>query len=59
MSAITCDTVVTISAVLPEFYSLVDHIEAMGKMIDDYRFFNIEKVIHQDLFNQKLPLKAA
>jgi hypothetical protein len=57
-SAVTRDTVVTMSEVLPAFNSLFDHVEAMGKMIDDDRFYDIEKVIRQDLFNQKLPLKA-
>jgi hypothetical protein len=46
------------SEVLSAFNSLFNHIEAMGKMIDDDRFYNIEKVIRQDLFNQKLQLKA-
>jgi hypothetical protein len=50
--------VVTMSEVLPEFNSLYDHAEAMRKMIDDDRFCDIKKVIRQDLFNQKLPLKA-
>jgi hypothetical protein len=58
MSAVTCDTVVKMSKVLPMFYSLFDHVEARGKMIDDERFFDIEKVIRCDLFNQKSPLKA-
>jgi hypothetical protein len=46
------------SEVLPAFNSLFDHVEAMGKMIDNDRFYDIEKVIRQDLFNQKLPLNA-
>jgi uncharacterized protein YegL len=37
-SAVTRDTVVTMSEVLPAFNSLFDHVEAMGKMIDDDRF---------------------
>jgi hypothetical protein len=57
-SAVTRDTVVTMSEVLPVFNSLFDYVEAMGKMIEDDRFYDIEKVIRQDLFNQKLPLKA-
>jgi hypothetical protein len=46
------------SEVLPAFNSLFDHVEAMGKMIDNDRFYNIEKVLRQDLFNQNLLLKA-
>jgi hypothetical protein len=57
-SAVTRDTVVTMSEVLPAFNSLFDHVEAMRKLIDNDRFIDIEKVIQQDLFNQKLPLKA-
>jgi hypothetical protein len=58
MSAVTHDTVVTMSEILPAFNSLFDHVEAMGKKIYNDRFYDIKKVICQDLFNQKLPLKA-